>query len=77
MRTNRGWLSDDERAGRVQKRAWEREKRIRAGGCSEDIWEQRGRLVRGAFGGDWADLDCEMERARREKQQSLYGQAEG
>lgn len=77
--------SDEEREARVLKRAMVREReKYRDGGegdvgvgvggvsrglSSEDVWEQRGRMVRGAFGGDYwgAVAEAEKEKERQEK----------
>ncbi len=64
--------SDEERGARVLRRAMgrERERYYDDGGLSsEDVWEQRGRMFRGAFGGDYwgAVAEAEGERQRAEE----------
>lgn len=70
--------SDEERGARVLRRAMAREReryhdgvgdgvgdgRGGAGLSSEDVWEQRERMVRGAFGGDYWGAVAEAERER-------------
>lgn len=68
-------MSDEEREAMVLRRARERESRLyrgngvsgpERGGSSEDVWEARRRVVRGAFQGDyWAAVE-ENERLERE-----------
>ena len=61
MRTNRSFMSDEERAKKVLEKGVRREREKYGGegrGSSEDVWERRGRKVQGAFNGD---LDA-MER---------------
>lgn len=76
---------DEEREGRVLRRAVGRERERyrdgwmggggdgvgvggeRRGFSSEDVWEQRGRVVRGAFGGDYWGAVAEVEERRREE----------
>ena len=64
MRTNRGFMSDEERAKKVLERGMRREREKYAGerkGSSEDVWERRGRKVQGAFDGDWEALQSQGE----------------
>ena len=64
MRTNRGFVGDEEKEVRVLKRAVDREReKYGEGGSSEDVWEGRRRVVRGAFEGDWGFVE-EMSRGR-------------
>ena len=59
MRTNRGFMSDEERAKKVLERGVRREREKYGGegrGSSEDVWERRRRKVQGAFDGDWEAL---------------------
>lgn len=67
--------SDEERGARVLRRAMAREREryhdgvgdgsgVGGGLSSEDVWEQRGRMVRGAFGGDYWGAVAEAERER-------------
>ncbi|KAK0508249.1 hypothetical protein JMJ35_009333 [Cladonia borealis] len=64
MRTNRGFMSDEERAKKVLERGMRREREKYGGerkGSSEDVWERRGRKVQGAFNGDWEALQSQGE----------------
>jgi len=75
---------DEERKMRVLRHEWgkEREKYFRVGGegegfgvgggmrgvSSEDVWEQRERVIGGAFGGDyWGAVEEEERRGREGK----------
>ncbi len=49
MRTNRGFMSDDERADRVRRHYREREDRLLRGRNSEEVWEARTAHAVGAF----------------------------
>ena len=60
MRTNRSFMSDEERAKKVLERGVRREREKYGGegrGSSEDVWERRGRKVQGAFNGDLDTLE--------------------
>ena len=60
MRTNRSFMSDEERAKKVLERGVRREREKYGGdgrGSSEDVWERRGRKVQGAFKEDWDALE--------------------
>ena len=67
MRTNRGYMGDDERAQRIQRHYWEREQKYREGPSSEDVWKVRKEPVDGAFRGSWVELDKILEEQSREK----------
>ncbi len=49
MKTNRGFLGDEEREKRVREHYRLREMKYRVGPSSEDVWKQRTRMVEGAF----------------------------
>ncbi|KAI4178194.1 MAG: hypothetical protein L6R41_008501 [Letrouitia leprolyta] len=66
MRTNRGFLGDEERARRIRDHYKLREMKYRVGTSSEDVWKPRTRMVEGAFDGD---LEAD-ERAERERMQA-------
>jgi Protein of unknown function (DUF3128) len=68
MRTNRGFMSEDERADRIRRHYWEREQKYREGPSSRDVWDMRGNLEEGAFQGNWADVDREMAEKWRERE---------
>ena len=63
MRTNRGFMTDEERRERVREYYRKKEDRLRGKGSSEDVWEARREKVEGAFSMDLAEL----ERQEREK----------
>lgn len=68
MRTNRSFMSDEERAKKVLEKGMRREREKYRGegrGSSEDVWERRDRKVQGAFNGDFNTLqrqEWELER---------------
>ena len=66
MRTNRGFLGDEERERRVIDHYRLRELKYRVGSSSEDVWKQRSRMVENAFSGD---LEA-AEKAAMEESQS-------
>ncbi|KAL9592100.1 MAG: hypothetical protein Q9179_007056 [Wetmoreana sp. 5 TL-2023] len=66
VRTNRGFLGDREREGRVREHYKLRELKYRVGPSSEDVWKLRARMVEGAFDGDLE----EDERKEREQTDS-------
>ncbi|KAI4087683.1 MAG: hypothetical protein LQ339_008843 [Xanthoria mediterranea] len=49
MKTNRGFLGDEEREKRVREHYKLREMKYRVGPSSEDVWKPRTRMVEGAF----------------------------
>ncbi|KAL8909951.1 MAG: hypothetical protein Q9171_004744 [Xanthocarpia ochracea] len=49
MRTNRGFLGDEERENRVREHYRLRELKYKVGPSSEDVWAPRTELVKGAF----------------------------
>ncbi|CAO1602170.1 hypothetical protein XANCAGTX0491_005800 [Xanthoria calcicola] len=49
MKTNRGFLGDEEREKRVRQHYKLREMKYRVGPSSEDVWKPRTRMVEGAF----------------------------
>ncbi|KAL9577187.1 MAG: hypothetical protein Q9212_006528 [Teloschistes hypoglaucus] len=51
LRTNRGFLGDEEKERRVQKHYQLRELKYKVGPSSEDVWKGRTRMVEGAFEG--------------------------
>ncbi|KAI4200230.1 MAG: hypothetical protein LQ350_004088 [Teloschistes chrysophthalmus] len=51
LRTNRGFLGDEEKQRRVQKHYQLRELKYKVGPSSEDVWKGRTRMVEGAFEG--------------------------
>lgn len=62
MRTNRSFMSDEERAKKVLERGVRREREKYGGkgrGSSEDVWERRGKKVQGAFNGDLDALESQ------------------
>ncbi|KAL8730088.1 MAG: hypothetical protein Q9166_004287 [cf. Caloplaca sp. 2 TL-2023] len=69
MRTNRGFLGDEERERRVREHYRLRETKYRTGPSSEDIWNPRTRMVEGAFERSLED-DEQMEREQAEVEES-------
>ena len=63
MATNRGSMADEERERKVRRRYEEKEKVLRAGPNSEDVWEQRKTL----FGPVWNERYEDEERGDDEK----------
>ena len=51
LRTNRGWMSQEEREERTLRKGWEKERGrlIERGGTSEEIWEPRKLVLKDAF----------------------------
>ncbi|KAL9024377.1 MAG: hypothetical protein Q9196_006564 [Gyalolechia fulgens] len=67
VRTNKGFLGDEERASRIRDHYKLREMKYRVGTSSEDVWKPRTRMVESAFDGDLeADERAEEERTRME-----------
>ncbi|KAL8785423.1 MAG: hypothetical protein Q9213_003353 [Squamulea squamosa] len=69
MKTNRGFLGDEEREKRVREHYKLREMKYRVGPSSEDVWKPRTRLVEGAFERSLEDDE------RMEKEQGLAGKS--
>jgi hypothetical protein len=67
MRTNRGYMSEEEREERVKEHYWNKDRKYREGPSSEDVWRLRESPVEGAFEGDWRGVLEEMRRAGREE----------
>ncbi|KAI4275033.1 MAG: hypothetical protein L6R38_005972 [Xanthoria sp. 2 TBL-2021] len=68
MKTNRGFLGDEEREKRVREHYKLREMKYRVGPSSEDVWKPRTRMVEGAFDRSLEeDERVERERALLEK----------
>ncbi|KAL8947446.1 MAG: hypothetical protein Q9222_006274 [Ikaeria aurantiellina] len=66
MRTNRGFLGDEERQSRIREHYKLREMKYKVGPSSEDVWKPRTRMVEGAFERSLeADERAEAEAARR------------
>ncbi|KAI4128449.1 MAG: hypothetical protein LQ338_002722 [Usnochroma carphineum] len=61
VRTNKGFLGDQERERRIRDHYKLREMKYRVGSSSEDVWKPRTKMVEGAFDGD-NDLEA-VERA--------------
>ena len=55
MRTNRGYMTEDERQERVRRYHQEREKRLLRGRSSEEVWEARTEKYTGVFGDHSSD----------------------
>ncbi len=68
MRTNRGYMGEEERERRVREHYRQRETKYRVGPSSEDVWRQRERRVEGAFEGDMVKAE-EAERRWREREE--------
>ncbi|KAL8705122.1 MAG: hypothetical protein Q9225_008044 [Loekoesia sp. 1 TL-2023] len=69
MRTNRGFLGDEERGRRIMDHYKLRETKYRVGPSSEDVWKPRAKMVENAFDGD-LEADERAARAEREKAQA-------
>lgn len=69
-------MGDEEKEATVLKRARDKEvARYREGGSSEDVWEPRRKMMKGAFQGDyWAAME-ENERFEREREGGLVDRA--
>lgn len=73
MKTNRGFLGDEERANRVREHYWKRDEKYRRGPSSEDVWVARKEMVRpdseeGCFNEDLEALEkAEMEEMMKAK----------
>ncbi|KAL8735727.1 MAG: hypothetical protein Q9181_002710 [Wetmoreana brouardii] len=63
IRTNRGFLGDQERQGRVWEHYKLRQLKYRVGPSSEDVWKPRARMVESAFDGD---LEGDERKAREQ-----------
>ncbi|KAI4161636.1 MAG: hypothetical protein LQ342_004644 [Letrouitia transgressa] len=69
LRTNRGFVGEEEKKERIRSRYMKREKKYRDGPSSEDIWQQRTRIVEDAFNGD---LEADMK--AWEEEQKRFGE---
>ncbi|KAL8815578.1 MAG: hypothetical protein Q9223_005297 [Gallowayella weberi] len=69
MRTNRGFLGDEERERRVREHYRLKETKYRVGPSSEDIWRPRTRMVEGAFERNLEE-DERMEREQGREEES-------
>ncbi|KAL8764676.1 MAG: hypothetical protein Q9209_007936 [Squamulea sp. 1 TL-2023] len=69
MKTNRGFLGDEEREKRVREHYRLREMKYKVGPSSEDVWKPRTRMVEGAFERSLEDDE------RMEKEQGLAGKS--
>ncbi|KAL8695820.1 MAG: hypothetical protein Q9224_003135 [Gallowayella concinna] len=69
MRTNRGFLGDEEREKRVREHYRLRELKYKVGPSSEDVWKPRTRMVEGAFERSLEE-DERMEREQGRKEES-------
>ena len=65
MRTNRGVLSEEGKAERIQRHYEGRAKKYRVGPSSEDVWEIREARVEEAFEGDLEALEREIRERER------------
>ena len=75
VRTNRGFISPQEREKRIMHHYWLRDAKYRKGGSSEDVWEPRTRMVDDAFNGDLEAAE-RADREELEQRQKLSGQEE-
>ena len=73
MRTNRGMMSEEARARRIQAHYRERAAKYRTGPSSEDVWEIREERVVDAFEGDLEAVEEEMRREKREREEGWGG----
>lgn len=69
MKTNRGFLGDEEREKRVREHYKLREMKYRVGPSSEDVWKPRTMMVQGAFERSLEE-DERVEREQRLEQRS-------
>lgn len=61
IRTNKGFLGDEERESRIRDHYKLREMKYRIGPSSEDVWKPRTRMVETAFDGDLEAVEREEE----------------
>ncbi|KAL9044004.1 MAG: hypothetical protein Q9214_002827 [Letrouitia sp. 1 TL-2023] len=66
LRTNRGFVGEEEKKEKIRNRYMKREKKYKDGPSSEDVWQQRTRMVEDAFNGDLeADMKAWEEEQKR------------
>ncbi|KAG7010131.1 hypothetical protein G7Y79_00001g004030 [Physcia stellaris] len=71
MRTNRGFMGDEEKQKRVREHYWRKEEKYRQGPSSEDVWALRGRWLGGWRGGRFeGDLEA-VEGRERERVEEM------
>ena len=68
LRTNRGWMSVEERTERTLKKSWERERArlMERGGTSEEVWDRRRWIVKDPFSEGW-----NRDLAQQQQQQQM------
>lgn len=76
MRTNRGWMSDEERREKILDHYRRRDRKYVDGPSSEDVWRQRDRMVVGAFEGDFEAVE-RWEKAVKEGNADGNGLGDG
>ena len=59
MRTNRGFMNEEERKRKIQTWYWEKDSKYRNGASSEDVWRPRSKRLERAFEGDFEALERE------------------
>ncbi|KAL8646328.1 MAG: hypothetical protein Q9226_006906 [Calogaya cf. arnoldii] len=67
MKTNRGFLGDEEREKRVKEHYRLRELKYRVGPSSEDVWKPRTRMVEGAFERSYEEDERKWEEQKVEQ----------
>jgi len=77
MRTNRSYMSDDERKKKIQDHHQGRARKYERGPSSEDVWRIREERVEGAFEGDFEALEAEMTEEWRRQRESDGGEERG
>jgi len=66
MRTNRGFMSDEEREKRIQEHYRGRAVKYKVGPSSEDVWEVRTERIDAPFEGDLEALEEQERRSKGE-----------
>lgn len=69
MRTNRGYMSEEARAKKIQDHYQGRARKYEVGPSSEDVWRIREERVEGAFEGDFEAVEAEMKEEWRRKRE--------
>ena len=69
MRTNRGYMSEEERRERIRKHYYEKDEKYRTGPSSEDVWKVREKKVDEPFVGDFEAYERSVRRAEERERE--------
>lgn len=73
IRTNRSWMSDQERRERLLEHYRKKERKYVDGPSSEDVWKPRETMVVGAFEGDFEAVESLEKLVKRENSAKGFG----